>query len=177
MSIIAEALKKAQQSSKKKANSAQLPPSPEPKENFLTIIAGTSKPIRFASLGIALFLVGFLVILFHQSTQPLKVKAKEELKEAPKEAIPLSHIARIKKPSVQGKNPVATLKSPVTLNEVNDSIKLSGIMYTPQKPLAVINGNIWGVGDYIGKFEIVSIYETYIKVSVKDQEFIVKLKR
>ncbi|UCD55247.1 MAG: hypothetical protein JSV93_00170 [Candidatus Omnitrophota bacterium] len=65
----------------------------------------------------------------------------------------------------------------LTFAEVKKSIDLSGIMYTPEKPLVVVNGNVWGEGDYIGKFKISKIEKDFIRVTSGDQEFIVRLKR
>jgi len=177
MSIIAEALKKAQQSSKKKVAAAEIPPSSESGENFLTEIIDILKPIKLVLLGGVLLLIVFLGFLFFRSNQPVKSKAKELAETPQEETTPPAHIAKVRKPSKQKKGSEPTFETPITLSEVNNSIKLNGIMYTPKKPLAVINGSIWGIGDYIGKFRIVDIAQAYIKVSAKEQEFIVKLKR
>ena len=50
-------------------------------------------------------------------------------------------------------------------------------MYTPKKPLAVINSNIWGIGDVVNDFKIVEIKEDSVKVMAESQEFVIKLKK
>jgi len=79
-------------------------------------------------------------------------------------------------PIISSPPPVASLPS-LTFAEVNKSIDLDGIMYTPEKPLAIINGAVWGEGDYIGKFEISKIEKDFIEVTSGGQEFVIKLKR
>lgn len=67
--------------------------------------------------------------------------------------------------------------SPVTLNSVDKIVNLNGIMYTPKRPLVVINDSIWAEGDSVKGFLISEIGEDFVKISQDGQEFILKLKR
>ena len=61
--------------------------------------------------------------------------------------------------------------------EVKEAIRLTGIMYTTEKPLAVINNAIWRENDYVDKFKILRIGKDFVTVSRGGEEFIVRLKR
>ena len=65
----------------------------------------------------------------------------------------------------------------ITQTSVNGSIKLNGVMYKPDKALAVINGSIWAEGDRIGNFKIDEIGRDFVRVSAGKREFVVRLKR
>lgn len=65
----------------------------------------------------------------------------------------------------------------VVLAEVKELIALDDIVYTPERPLAIINGSLCGEGDNIGKFKISKIGKNFIKITSEGQEFIIELKR
>lgn len=62
-------------------------------------------------------------------------------------------------------------------DQVTDVIHLTGIMYTPKKPLAVVNGGVWSEGEYIGKFKIQEIGQDFLKISSNGRESVIKLRR
>jgi len=168
MSIIAEALKKAQKSSlEEKAREIPV------KFNF--------SRLRVYAIFIASGIV--LALLIPALLPPVRALLKEY--KTSKETLPASpsyalKADEIEKPKVEveiAEAVVQAVLAPITLAEVNETIKVSGIMYTPQKPLAVINDSIWGEGDIVGKFKIIEIERDFIKVDSSGREFIVKLKR
>ena len=67
--------------------------------------------------------------------------------------------------------------SALPLNSIDKIVNLNGIMYTPERPLVVINDSIWTEGDSVQGFLISEIGKDFVKVSQDGQEFILRLKR
>ncbi|MGB2705658.1 MAG: hypothetical protein WBC74_02210 [Candidatus Omnitrophota bacterium] len=161
MSIIAEALKKAQKSPSQRKKTF--------KPNFVRLRVY----LVFAAAGSALLLAILLLSFLGRS-----LLGRNEKVAGPAAAASPSYALEadeVKQEEIAETAPL--LPAYVTLAEVNESIKVSGIMYTPKKPLVVINDSIWGEGDTVGKFKIIKIERNFIKVDSNGQDFIVKLKR
>ncbi|GEM_PF-2375741 len=175
MSIIAEALKKAQES----------PPAKTAKKNRDIDRRRKSRKERikidFSRLRIyAIFAVsGVAILLFSIALSMLgSVLVKENAADEKKPEE--NHSYALKADEVKREESTGNASfSPafITLAEVNEAIRVSGIMYTRQKPLVVINDSIWSEGDIVGKFKITKIERNFIKVNSSGREFIVKLKR
>jgi len=185
MSIISDALKKAQNLSKKESPPQESTPGqestnikkPEQKRHprHLRFIFGGFIISVFILLGVFAFyyLTGSDIKTAERMRENIQ-NAFDSAKEA-KEPVPSSQIPDTKKEAI---SPSKIKSIPaISLFEINRSLKLSGIMHTPKKPLAVINDNIWSEGDSIGKFKILEIGKDYVKVSSGEQEFIIRLKR
>lgn len=56
-------------------------------------------------------------------------------------------------------------------------VNLSGIMYTPDIPLAVINDAIWCEGETVGGFKILDIKENYVRLDSNGEEITIRLKQ
>jgi hypothetical protein len=70
----------------------------------------------------------------------------------------------------------AAVSSPAVPDaDVAETIKLTGIMYTPENPLAVINDSIWREGDSIGEVKILKIGKDFLKVDSSGRERTIKL--
>ncbi|MCQ9206600.1 MAG: hypothetical protein NG740_01785 [Omnitrophica bacterium] len=65
----------------------------------------------------------------------------------------------------------------LSLDEVNGMVRLTGIMYTPQRPLAVVNDAVWSEGEHVGEFKILKIGENFLRVDRNGSEFVLRLKR
>jgi len=163
VSIIAEALKKAQKSSSE-GRSVEIP-APRKKR-------GVRVYAIFAASGTALLLFILALSLSVRTLLKEYKTAKKAPSESPSYALKADEIKR-----EEIAEPAPILPAFITLAEVNKEIKVSGIMYTPQKPLVVINDSIWCEGDTVGKFKIIKIERDLIKVDSDGREFTVRLKR
>ena len=52
---------------------------------------------------------------------------------------------------------------------------LNGVMYSPTNPQAIINGKLVSEGDKVGKFTLIKIYPSSVKVSSLGEEFELQL--
>lgn len=185
MSIIAEALKKARKPSlaKKKVSSFEKPKEPEkqktPKKKHSPAF------YLYATFAFTVVVLSLTVVFYTMRSKAVTTSPQtvvEVIEKAPYVApvvpakppvVPVKKELRKPPPRPRILKPVAT----ITSAEVNRSINLSGIMYTQEKPLAVINDAVWAEGEHIGKFEIVDIEKDFVKVVSSGQEFIIKLRR
>lgn len=167
MSIIAEALEKAQKSEQKTAD-----------------LSRGNAPLRNPkpkSRAIFPFLRRFLVILLALSFIPLAYflwhnPAKNPTPPPPEEPVHEEPIVSVETVEEPLQIPVL----PITVKEEGfplKTIKLTGIMHAPEKPLAVINGSIWGEGEYIEKFKILEIGKDFLRLEKDGRVFTVRLKR
>ena len=163
MSIIAEALKKAQKSSPG-GRSRKIPASRKERRARVYAI--------FAASGTALLLLILALSLLGRALLKEYKTAKKASTGSPSYALKADEVKQ-----EEIAKSAFLLPAFITLAEVNEEIKVSGIMYTPQKPLVVINDSIWCEGDTVGKFKITKIEKDFIKVDSSGREFIVKLKR
>lgn len=170
MSIIAEALKKAEKHSAggrttvaKKAKSWALPSEEKIKRDKKLF----SAPFRFAFSVITAVIIAAisLVYVLHERRVGEPSGGKDSS----------SYV--VVEPDEKNIFSAPRKQEFLTFANVNEAISLSGIMYTPEKPLAVINGSIWAPGDKIGKFKIAEIGRDFVKVAAGYQEFVVRLKR
>lgn len=197
MSIIVEALKKAQGSLKttlstRGRNAPSLPPpemrKPRIKKHigvwvFTSLILLAAASFYFLNRNLT---KKDLLPISPAPTITGSVALKEEpaaLKEeeSPQILFPSPSLASVPAPTLTPAPSPATAPAasppPLTLAVVNKAIDLDGIMYTPKKPLAIINGGVWGEGDYIGKFKISKIEKDFVKITSEGQEFIIRLRR
>ncbi|UCD54877.1 MAG: thioredoxin fold domain-containing protein [Candidatus Omnitrophota bacterium] len=97
----------------------------------------------------------------------------------------MQNILRKTKPSVKksirGKKGVLPLeerpKSPAVKEKKKQrkAFELSGIIYSLEKPKAIINDAVVEVGDEIGGAEVIEITETSVKLYYKDHEIVLKM--
>lgn len=182
MSIIAEALKKVQKTSVKPEAKPQ---DKTPFQDRRNVSHPKPKsPIFFIRLFIILvfFLSAItLFILFRNDSQVLYVGSADVYTKAanassiidtdPSKPQPIEPVKDGKVPATA---PIGSGLIPANINEL---VKLNGIMYTPKKPLAVINGNIRGIGDYVEEFKILEIGKDSVTVGSAEEEYVLKLQR
>lgn len=175
MSIIAEALKKAQETHKEARVGPSKPPEPSKTTPRKPPLPRTKKrAFPFYIYARAAIIVAFLsvaVFLFYLSKQ---YSVEEKIAPPEEKAESQSYVLW---PAETPEEKFPVVPKPITLNRVSEEINLSGIMYTPQRPLAVINGNIWSEGDEVGNYRILQIGKNFIKVSRDGEEFEIRLKR
>lgn len=178
MSIISEALKKAE------IPSPIIPKyGPEKSgDKKETKSRGIKKPLNkkwvfAASAAVISIIVSAYFISYYFLNKKVIVNKAEAAKEPL--AAPSAPSEKAQAEVVKKEKPLAASAMPLllTIDEVDKAINLTGIMYTPKKPLAVINGDIWGESERVGKFQILEIREDFIKVGSGNQTFIVRLKR
>jgi hypothetical protein len=173
MSIIAEALKKAKDRTENiKISLADVASLNTPKIN----IHKKNNTIRLAIIFLILFGGLFLASyswysLITNASAPISIN--EETPIMPEQTTKHTYV---EKEGSLNRESLSTA-IPITISQVNNSLELSGIMYTPKKPLAVINNNIWGVGDTVSGFRILEIKEDAVRVGMESQEFVIKLKK
>ena len=181
MSIIVEALKKAQGSLKTtiSPSSRNIPLPPQLKQRKPKIKKHITAWVVASFLLLAVlsfyFLNHNLIKEILPTSPPIddSVALKEEVE---KPSYALGPIEKENPPIISSPPPVTPSPS-LTFSEVKELIDLKGIMYTPEKPRAVINGSVLGEGDYMGNFKISKIEKDSVKVISEGQEFIIKLKR
>ncbi|MBL7156809.1 MAG: hypothetical protein ISS92_01465 [Candidatus Omnitrophica bacterium] len=187
MSIIADALKKAQRFSQKKdqepaksASGEAENKEPEKKKRspaFYVFTGSTAVVLSILSIVLMFRFFGQdLLANIKGRSGPVDNPATSVVKiEKPLHIVETPAIGAVKEKKLVPKK-VPTSRS-ISTYELNKAVKLNGIMYTPERPLAVINNNIWGEGDEIGKFKIVEIRKDFVKVAANGQEFVIRLKR
>jgi hypothetical protein len=171
VSIIAEALKKAKESQEHKSRPA-----------IESIIARRTLRARVfliaacmtVALSVSLFFL-FSTLAPHKKQATAESNMPIENSSYVLETVPPA--AGTRDVVTEDETPAVVPDAPVTLAEVNASIKLNGIMYTPEKPLAVINDSIWTEGDIVGKFKILEIGKDFVKVGHGKSEFNIRLKK
>lgn len=187
MSIIVEALKKAQGSLKTtispSSRNIPLPPQPEQRKPKIKkhITAWVIASFLLLAVLSFYFLNHNLIKEILPTSPPIddSVALKEEVE---KPSYALGPIEK-ENPPIISSLPIISSPPPVTpspsltFSEVKELIDLKGIMYTPEKPRALINGSVLGEGDYMDKFKISKIEKDSVKVISEGQEFIIKLKR
>lgn len=52
------------------------------------------------------------------------------------------------------------------------AMAITGIVWGSQKPMAIINGRLVGIGDVVGDAEIVAVERGAVRVRVQGQEFV-----
>ena len=172
MSIIADALKKAQKISQipkkiDKARPKESSPMPIEKKSY-----SSKKPYLVAVLVLILAL-GVATFLY---LNPKNFSSPSEIKiTLPKTQVPAPAVKKALDNNDFSENNFQS-NTPSNTDALR-SLKLSGIMYTPKRPLAVINGNVWEEGEIVEEFTILEINENSIKVSADNQEFVIQLKR
>lgn len=161
MSIIAEALKKIQESP------------PRRSERKFPEEAGRKERKGSFYIYVGLFTVILFFVFAGHMFGLWSMKPTKQIEEI---------LPTMERPAFVGEaevleEPAGTAAPIVKYADLIKKINLNGIMYTSEKPLVVINDSIWGVGDAVGDFKIVEIQEDFIAVSSGDEKFIIKLKR
>ncbi|MBN1354051.1 MAG: hypothetical protein JW994_05250 [Candidatus Omnitrophica bacterium] len=191
MSIIADALKKAQESSKKpvaqmimksvgKAEEAHPGEKPRPVRLrlialfFVAMLAFCSAALVFYNLRLEKLDSGKASSTQdHAAIGAADISRAETIAEKDASSGPAALVSPEKDTPV---NEVAELPKP-RLADINELVKLNGIMYTTKRPLAVINGAVWGEGEAIGDYRIKEIKNDFVKLVSGDREFILRLTR
>jgi len=185
MSIITEALKKAERTSKKILTPLSLPDKP-----INTTMGAKRKDLKPSRRRILIAIIVFTAIVFSgvYFLDHMHLSSRDTIKQ-PRGDNFSSHDAAVDAdaayivPSTPDRNEEtltarATISSDlITSDEISREIRLSGIMYTPKRPLAVINNAIWAKGERVGRFNISEIGRDFVKLESQGQEFIIKLKR
>lgn len=179
MSIIAQALEKAEKSARGAGKTKRFRPGiPEVKE----IKAEKRRPSMQGAT--VIFLVLLIAAAAYAVNRSLitggftaKTPAAREISEvrgiadAPSAALP--PLAEAK----ESAKILPTVPKALTPDDVKDMVRLTGIMYTPERPLAVVNDAVWSEGEHVGDFKILKIGEDFLKVDRDGSEFVLKLKR
>lgn len=149
MSIITEALEKAQKTSSRSNTGVR-----NRQRNRLA-------PLKFLLLTLsgALIIVGFFLTRDGDRIPVMPLKYEN---------------APIVKREIQEKT---SSPRPMFPGEVEELIQFTGIMYTQEEPLAVVNGEILSKGENIGEFKILEIGKNFLKIGSNEEEFILKLQR
>lgn len=179
MSIIAQALEKAERSTRVASKTGRFRPvAPVVKK----IKADKRRPsLRGATV---IFLVLLIVAAAYAVNRSLitggftaktlvarKISKVRDMINAPSAALPLAAEA---KESAKISPAVPKALSP---DDVKSMVRLTGIMYTPERPLAVVNDAVWSEGEHVGEFKILKIGEDFLKVDRSGSEFVLRLRR
>ncbi|OGW75780.1 MAG: hypothetical protein A2Z72_05190 [Omnitrophica bacterium RBG_13_46_9] len=176
MSIISEALKKAQESSRYaspglKIKKPAAPPADRTKR----------KPLSF-NIPLIIFILVLLAgpaFFFLRQNPARSTAVRQPVPE--KELAPKSEFeesARKEKPLAESKRDIVPPSIASGMDfQYRESINLNGIMYTPEKPLAIINNSVMAQGDTVGEFTILRIERDSVRFGFKDEEFVIRLKR
>lgn len=170
MSIISEALKKAQDTSVK----FKIPHSKVSRGKIPHEGTKRSKSHAYSIIVVCVFLL-FSVVVFFFFSQPTPIPSvdSKNFTIEPAKDTPHAAQASVKKEEIMA--PAQRVK--LVPQDIKSRMDLNGIMYTPGRPLVVINDNIWAEGDTVSGFQILKIEENSVKVSSNGQEFIIRLKR
>lgn len=185
MSIITEALKKARDSSIKIDEARKLDirkpeiRKPQPQKSRTRLLFYIS--VGFLATLLFLFSIYLLFNFFLQG--PMKegslkeyslnensVVSRDKIEPIPETVQPV-----VKEEVAEKPLPFKSLSAGVA--DLKEKIKLNGIMYTTEKPLAIINDSTLGEEDYIGEFKIVKIGKDFVKISLDEKEFTLRLKK
>jgi len=176
MSIIFEALEKAQ----KKSRPAR---TPKTKATKIRKMHPRSR-LKYAPL-ILVILVGGAAAYFLSSSpharawfDTLKIAVIQNDRGVSENAD--DRVVKVNKVLSTERNPgpssLGVLKRPEHM-DVDEIVKLSGIMYTPEMPLAVINDAIWCEGESIEEFRIQEIGKDYLILDSGGKEHTIRLRR
>lgn len=174
MSIIQEALKKAEATYTKKTfrtnnESTEEVTSPDigAKDAFPDVARRTTMPLA-APIPVVIVLtiiIGFgLKTFFSNTTTPTT-------KTTPKEVEPVKKVV-MEKVSTPPKNVFAMN----LMASQHADLTLNGIMYVREKPRAIINGNVVEVGESVGGAKVTAINEGSVLLNYNDREITLKLK-
>ena len=185
MSIISEALKKAQKERAKRHDREKSAEDSTDKlfqEATFTIqrvpderSTGSKVFLVIVSLVIILALAGGSFFYFSRPSsgeKPLVAPARPEKKAA---------VAPPVVPKVEEKTPVAPIvPTPAENNVTMDTFKklptLNGIMYSENQPQAIINGVMVSEGEDVDGFSVLKIYPEKVTLSSGDNDFELKLR-
>jgi hypothetical protein len=183
MSIIAEALKKAQETSK-----AHKQPVPIVEKKFARPAKKKLHPLIALISGL-LLVISLLGVAFYFTPagplgmQPTVEPTREEIAPAASPADASDKTQNKPKPQPaeneeKGEPALPPTPTPPTLPAFSrESIDVNGIMYSPGKPLAIINDNIAAEGDTVGNVKILKIGKDFVRFDADGEEFEIKLKR
>lgn len=185
MSIITEALKKAQEKRSKKEDPSEILlkypiptsmpgssqiPGTKPKRSK-SPVGGINKPIGALILILLVILLGSLTgILLHRIGPS-----------------PTPDTENIQKQNTAQPFFYQNAKSPSSASSESENFELisvrgrtlpvlSGVMYSPVNPQAIINGTLVSEGDKIGEFKLIKIYPASVKISSGEEDFELKLR-
>ncbi len=180
MSIITEALKKAQEKRLKKDDPSEMllkhPLSSimSSSTNMSTaipkiksgLLIGMNKPVGAAIIILAVIVFGSLTgILLHtigSRSDSTQNKANQNT------AQPVFY---------QNKNGSSKNAKTELISMRGRSLPiLSGVMYSPVNPQAIVNGKMLSEGDNVGVFKLIKIYPASVKLSTGEEEFELKLR-
>ncbi len=189
MSIISDALRKAQEK-RSNGTSDTLPPAPahiseqafpEKKDiERLTRKSLSISTIRIIILGVILAVIVPLVILvFFNSFSSTNTTPASTVQNTVKEKAPVP--VSKQKPSLVITEAAVTEErtQKETLPVFEESVKLpalSGIMYSPTNPMAILNGEMLGEGSEIDGFTIQKILTNRVKLLLDGKEYEIKLR-
>jgi len=178
MSIISEALKKAQNTRAeefkptlrdKSPGVAECTPSPKKKRNF-----GTLQTVLIILLLLSLTATFFIFELF--SSKNLDQTSDLSLSQTEKSIEPLKISSSIAVEKPKNENIKETVKKSFSYqqNQIN-LLELNGIMYSPMFPQAIINGQLVKEGDFVENFKIDKISPDKVTVSSDTDSYDIKM--
>lgn len=176
MSTILDALKKAEQES---AGRLPAPSSGRPvRSRYRRGLVG-----GMVVLGVAVGLwVGYLATGLSPVTRGGGRRKAAEGESSSKEVavVPPAVLPPLPAPPVRQDRELRAVKSDTASGEVKASLpelKLSGVVYDPANPMAIINGRFVGVGDSISGAKILRIERNCVAISFEGSERTINLSR
>ncbi|MDP8299530.1 MAG: hypothetical protein P9L88_06485 [Candidatus Tantalella remota] len=185
MSIISDALRKAQE---KRSNGSSITPepellaaqtSPEKKDiERLTRKTPSTRTIIAIVAGVIFAVVTPLIILamhIRPSSTPAKTAAEKTVKKKTPSPVKAQEVSVVETKKTPPKEIPQEVKPPV-FEETVELPSLSGIMYSPTYPMAILNGEMLGEGSKVDGFVIKKILTDRIKLIRNDKEYVIKLR-
>lgn len=174
MSIIAEALKKAEETP---------PPSRRWRDKPVRRREIFDKKIVYFALGaMALFVLVGLTFYFTRSilkNRPSQVYTQVIPETSAKDLLSAKPTVKkeLKTLPIKEKKLDSLPPDKETLLTINGLVDLDGIMYSPEKPMAIVNSAIVIEGDSIGKFKVLKIGKDFVRLDLEGQQYLVRLKK
>jgi hypothetical protein len=201
MSIISDALKKAQTRQPKKNDPEDMSNASD--AEVLTMLESTTKtatrspgrPILLIGIILAFLLIGgvFFLMQMFRSLKPAQSKPVTTRATAPAIAKPITAPSRTKRNDIvkritpKASAPIIKKEEAVPEQKKEEAVYyppetpadmpvLSGIMYSPTNPQAILDGNMVGEGEKVGFFTVQKIFPDKIKLTAGTEEYELKLR-
>ena len=134
------------------------------------------KKINIKKLIVPLLIIVAAAMLFSnwQATTSLRKISQPAIKDL--EKTPLAKKAPLKKPyAAIDKEPHPLVVRDPFSNATSSPFKLSGIIYSPDRPVAIVNGKTVSIGELVGEAKVADIKEGSVELSFHDQTIILTL--
>ncbi|MFH1594164.1 MAG: hypothetical protein ABID09_05670 [Candidatus Omnitrophota bacterium] len=178
MSIIAEALKKAQRESSGVKK-------PRMRVNVQEPIAIKKKSVfRFITLAVSvlllLILAGISFYRLNQNSALIRSKLSFLVREIPStddESKETRGSRRAERKDEPVRGTVPTPKNVDPIDKTDLPLDLNGIMYTPNMPLVILNGRVLAKDNTIEGYTVSEIGKDFVKLKLGNEEFELRLGR